>query len=54
MQADFEHLKPYIDDICTKLAIFAYVWAYVSTLFLTESVLFFYANKNDSGDRASY
>lgn len=30
MQADFAHLKPNIDDICTKLGIFAGIWAFVS------------------------
>ncbi|KAF7760573.1 hypothetical protein Agabi119p4_11249 [Agaricus bisporus var. burnettii] len=28
MQADFAHLKPNIDDICTKLDIFAGIWAF--------------------------
>ncbi|EKM77516.1 hypothetical protein AGABI1DRAFT_121934 [Agaricus bisporus var. burnettii JB137-S8] len=28
MQADFAHLKPNIDDICTKLGIFAGIWAF--------------------------
>ena len=34
MQADFEALKPHIDDICSKLGIFAMIWAFVSTFSL--------------------
>ncbi|XP_006458835.1 hypothetical protein AGABI2DRAFT_181811 [Agaricus bisporus var. bisporus H97] len=30
MQADFEGLKPSIDDICQKLGIFAYIWAFAT------------------------
>ena len=51
MQADFENLKPHIDEICSSLGIFAVLWAFVSTLFTT---LFFLANKNDWDDRAMY
>ena len=32
MKANFEVLKPYIDDLCSKLKIFATVWSFVSTL----------------------
>ena len=34
MQADFKALKPHIDDICSKLGIFAMIWAFVSAFFL--------------------
>ncbi|KAF7761650.1 hypothetical protein Agabi119p4_9642 [Agaricus bisporus var. burnettii] len=30
MQADFEQLKPTIDDICTKLGIFADIWTFMT------------------------
>jgi len=30
MQADFEALKPHIDDICSKLGIFAMIWAFMT------------------------
>ncbi|EKM75170.1 hypothetical protein AGABI1DRAFT_132522 [Agaricus bisporus var. burnettii JB137-S8] len=30
-QADFERIKPNIDDICTKLGIFASIWSFTTT-----------------------
>ena len=33
MDADFQQIKPYIDDISTKLGIFAMIWSFVSTSF---------------------
>jgi hypothetical protein len=33
MQADFEILKPLVDNICSNLGIFAMIWAFVSTFF---------------------
>ena len=33
LDADFQQIKPYIDDICTKLGIFAMIWSFVSTFF---------------------
>ena len=51
MQADFKHLKPHIDEICSNLGIFAMLWAFVSTIFTR---LFFLANKNEWDDQAMY
>ena len=45
MQADFEALKPLIDDICSKLGFFAMLWAFVSTFF-TFFIFFFHSNMN--------
>lgn len=42
MQADFENLKPNIDDICTKLGVFADIWTFVSAFFV--EVLLVFAN----------